>query len=119
MEIQYLIDENLSFLYQEQLHKSYPDLRILNVGQPPAPPNGTLDPEILVWCEQNNFILVTNNRKSMPGHLADHLAGGGEVPGILTFRKKFSIANILESLILIAEAGDPIEYRNCISYIPL
>ncbi|MDM8525395.1 hypothetical protein QUF80_18670, partial [Desulfococcaceae bacterium HSG8] len=29
--------------------------------------------DILLWCETDNFSLVTNNRKTMPGHLKEHL----------------------------------------------
>lgn len=63
MSIQYLIDENLPPLYQEQLRRYLPQSTILMVGDPNVPPKGTLDPEILLWCEQHDFILVTNKKK--------------------------------------------------------
>jgi len=62
--------------YRTQLLSREPRLTIWKIGMPGVPPSGTLDPEILLWCEGNDFILVTNNRKSMPVHLADHLAAG-------------------------------------------
>ena len=69
MSISYLMDENLSPLYKRQLLKNKPDLRVFAVGDPGAPSKGTLDPEILRWCEENRCILITDNRKSMPLHL--------------------------------------------------
>ncbi|MEH1922927.1 hypothetical protein [Nostoc sp.] len=51
-----------------------PEIAIKVVGESGTPPKSTLDPEILCWCEDNNFILVTNNRTSMPVHLAEHIA---------------------------------------------
>ncbi|MBW4591871.1 MAG: hypothetical protein KME46_02825 [Brasilonema angustatum HA4187-MV1] len=42
-----------------------PDIIIKVVGEPKTPPKSTLDPEILCWCEDNNFVLVTNNRTSI------------------------------------------------------
>jgi hypothetical protein len=68
-----LIDENLPPVYQTQLLRRKPELTVWMVGDPGTPPKGTLDPEILLWCEQNQFVLVTNNRRSMPVHLIDHL----------------------------------------------
>ena len=59
MSIQYLLDENLPPLYREQLLRLQPDLTVWMVGDPGVPPKSTLDPEILIWCEQNQFILVT------------------------------------------------------------
>ena len=66
MTIQYLLDEHIAPLYRTQLVRQAPDLVVRMIGDPDAPPKGTLDPEILIWCETHNFILVTNNRKSMP-----------------------------------------------------
>lgn len=117
--IQYLIDENLPNLYQEQLKHYLPELKVLMVGDPNAPEKGTLDPEILLWCEGHDFILVTNNRRSMPVHLRDHLENSHQIPGIFTFRKNFSVGKVIEDLVLIAEAGDPEEYKNRITHIPL
>ncbi|CDM97752.1 DUF5615 family PIN-like protein [Limnospira indica] len=60
-------------LYQEQILRRTRDLTVWMVGDPGIPPRGTQDPEILLWCELNKFVLVTNNRRSMPVHLAEHL----------------------------------------------
>ena len=72
MTIQYLLDKQIASLYRTQLMRHD-------------------------WCEIHEFILVTNNRKSMPKHLADHLA----------------------ELILIAGASFPKEYQDRIEYLPL
>ncbi len=74
---------------------------------------------ILDWCEQHGFILVTNNRASMPVHLADHLAEGKHIPGILAFRPKATIKAILDDLILISELADDSEFQDQIIHIPL
>ncbi len=84
MAIQYLLDEHMPPAYRTQLLSREPGLTIWKIGMPGVPPPGTLDPAILLWCEANNFVLVTNNRKSMPVHLADHLAAGRHILGILT-----------------------------------
>jgi hypothetical protein len=54
-----------------------------------CPDYGTLDPDILIWCEENEFILVTNNRKSMPVHLQDHLAENRRATGYFCFKRKY------------------------------
>ncbi len=122
MSVQYLLDENLPPLYQEQLLRYQSDLTVLIIGELSAistPAKGTLDPEILIWCESNNFILVTNNRTSMPVHLDEHLSQYRQVPGIFVLRPKATIGQIIDDLILIALAGEPQEYQNRITYIPL
>ena len=67
--IKYLLDENVDPLYRTELLKREPEMVVWRVGMPGTPPSQTLDPDILRWCEQHGFVLVTNNRKSMPMHL--------------------------------------------------
>ena len=76
MSLKYLMDENLDPIYQTQLRRKEPDLIVWAIGDPNTPSKGTLDPEILLWCEKYSFVLVTNNRSSMPVHLNEHLAQG-------------------------------------------
>ena len=115
----YLIDENISPQYRTQLLNHEPSLTVLAVGDEGAPPKSTPDPEILVWCEQNQFNLITNNRESMPQHLSDHLLAGHHVPGIFTINLEVPMGKIIEELLLIAGASDEDEYINEIKYLPL
>jgi Domain of unknown function (DUF5615) len=96
--IRYLLDENLARQWRVQLLRRLPSLTVWMVGDPSATRLGTLDPEILVWCEVHGFILVTNNRRSMPRHLADHLAAGRRVPRILALRKNSAMGQVIEDL---------------------
>ena len=115
----FLIDENISPRYRTQLLYHEPSLTVLAVGDEGAPPKSTPDPEILEWCEQHQFNLVTNNRESMPQHLSDHLSAGNHVPGIFTINLEVPMGKIIEELLLIASASDTDEYIDRITYIPL
>ncbi|MDF5734107.1 MAG: DUF5615 family PIN-like protein [Rhizonema sp. PD38] len=119
MAIRYLLDEHLNPAYRSQLVRRNPDLVVRIIGDLDVPPKGTLDPEILIWCETNEFILVTNNRKSMPRHLTDHLANNRHIPGIFTIDVNQSIGQTVEELIIIAEGSFENEYQDRIEYLPL
>src|SRR5947199_2987604 len=119
MSIRYLMDENLDPLYQTQLLIKRPRLLVYALGDPGCPSKGTLDPEILCWCEENDFFLVTNNRKSMPIHLVEHLTQGRHVPGIITLNAEMSVGETIEELILVAEEGNPSDYQDRIEYLPV
>jgi hypothetical protein len=124
-DIRFLLDENVDVLYHTQLLKREPTMVVYTtmvvwrLGMPGAPPRGTADAAILLWCEENSFILVTNNRRSMPGHLQDHLAGGRHVPGILVMSAGMSIGETIEELLLIWDASQEKEYRDRIWFLPL
>ena len=115
----YLLDEHMPRRFRRELVRRQPDLTVWFVGDLDAPPLGSPDADILRWCERNGFMLVTNNRHSMPGHLAEHLTGGGHVPGIFVLRANAAIGRVLDDLILIAEASFENEYRDRIEFIPL
>jgi hypothetical protein len=115
----YLLDENLPRWWAPTLLRLQPGLTLWPIGDPGAPPRGTLDPAILDWCETHDFILVTNNRRSMPGHLADHLAAGRHVPGILLIDVGMTAAELANELGLIAGAGRPEDFRDLILNLPI
>ena len=119
MSLRYLIDENVDPLSRRQLLKKNLEIRVYSVGDPGCPPKSTLDPDILVWCEENRCLLVTHNRTSMPTHLTAHLVQGRHVPGILVLSERMSIGETIEELLLIAEEGLPSAYEDCITYLPV
>jgi len=119
MTLKYLLDENVDKVYKRQFIQRNPTLIMWVVGDPGAPPRGTLDPEILCWCEEHDFLLVTNNRTSMPGYLAEHVAQDRHVPGIFILNDKLTIGQTIDELILIAQASFNDEYQNQIVHLPL
>ncbi len=119
MAIQYLFDENVDPAYVNQIRRRNPDLVVLAVGELTAPSKGTLDPEILIWCEIHKFILVTNNRRSMPVHLTDYLEQNCHIPGIFILNSKMSIGQNIDELILIYQGSFDDEYQDKIEHLPL
>lgn len=119
MTLKYLFDENVDPEYVRQLRRRNLELVLRVVGEPATPARGTLDPEILNWCEVTGFVLVTNNRRSMPVHLADHLTQGRHIPGVLILNPSLSMGETLDELIVIAGASFVDEYQDRIEYLPL
>jgi hypothetical protein len=116
----FLVDENLSLDIAPAVRRHNPSIDILHVGDPGAPPLKTRDPDILAFCARERRILVTKNRKSMPGHLMDHAQAGGHFSGILSVKKgrELDIGGITESLILAWEIQEAEEYFDTQDWIP-
>ncbi|HET8629630.1 MAG TPA: DUF5615 family PIN-like protein [Thermomicrobiales bacterium] len=117
--MRFLCDENVGSALIAALRQRDPALVIWAVGDPGAPPRGTADPVILLWCEEQDFVLVTNNRRTMPEHLAEHLNGGHHTPGILQLNPDIGIGETAELLLLAAHASWPDEHRDQIKYLPV
>jgi hypothetical protein len=119
MNLRYLLDEHAPHALQKYVSGADPVLDVWKLGDASAPPLGTLDPQILIWREANDFVLVTNNRKSMPLHLADHLHAGNHVPGIFVLDTRLTLQQMGEDLILIALRSFDDEHRDLITFLPL
>ena len=119
MVLRYLLDEHIPRGLIRALRQRDPGLVVWRIGQPGAPALETPDPDLLGWCEQHDFVLVTNNRATMPGHLADHLVSGRHVPGIFIVNLTLSYAAIAEELWLAAYFSLAHEYQDQIRYLPL
>ena len=118
MAVGYLLDENVDVAYRDRL-MARGSWSVRVVGGQAAPPKRTTDPDILIWCEGNDFMLVTNNRRTMPRHLADHLAAGRHVPGIVMLDDDLGIGGNIDELLLIAGASRPDEFRDRVIYLPI
>lgn len=90
----------------------------VRVGNPPGLPTGTNDPDILLWAEQEGRILVSADRKTLPGHLTTFLQAGHQSPGIFAIRRGAPLDSIVDYLAMAAHGSEPYEWQDRIEYIP-
>jgi len=57
----FILDEHVNPRLKATVHQQDPEIVVWCIGDPGAPPRGTPDPDILLWCEAKGFSLVTNN----------------------------------------------------------
>ena len=93
-------------------------LDVVRVGDPPDLPLGSTDADILTWSEQEQRILVTFDKTTLAGHLADHLQAGRHSPGIFTLRRGSRPSQIVAHLTLVAYASEAWEWQDRIEFIP-
>ena len=122
MPLGFLLDEHLRgpLWTMIQRHNLSSDLQldIVRVGDIADLPLGTLDGELLLWAEHENRILVTEDKRTMPRHLAEHLASGHHSLGVFVVRAGFSWGDVLDALVLVAHAGDPADYLDVVTFLP-
>jgi hypothetical protein len=120
--LRYLLDENLrgpvwDALLKHNWVRPSEAVDVERVGDPADLPRGTLDPEILMWAEREDRVLLSHDKASLPGHLNDHLTGGHHVPGILIIPRGVRMKKLVPELILMAHANLPGEYIDQIVYV--
>lgn len=80
--------------------------------------SGVKDENVLVIAAEENRILVTSDRKTMPGHFANFIQKQ-LCPGVLIIPQNMSVSAAIEELILIWTASEAEDYVNSIRQLPL
>jgi len=118
VKICFLIDENLSPRVAQALRNMDAEIEVLRVGDPGAPPLGALDPDILNYLHSKQCALVTDNRTSMPEHLAAHIAAGRHHGGIFWIRPTTSFKALVNALFMIWATTKAQEWVDCTDWLP-
>jgi hypothetical protein len=112
VRIRYLLDENLDPRFLRTLQQHYPQIDVLRVGDAGAPGLGVSDPAILVYAEVNRLVLVTDNRKSMPGHVEAHWRAGRHHWGIFIVAKNAAYKRLADALFVYWDASELEEWMD-------
>lgn len=79
---------------------------------------GLPDPLVLEKAAQEGRILVTHDKRTMPGHFADFLCQQ-ESPGVFIIQQSLAIGEAIEAIQMMWIASEAEEWRNLILYLPL
>jgi hypothetical protein len=118
MPVRFLLDENLSPRLRRAIKLAYPEIDVIRVGDEGAPPFATQDPDLLIWCDTHRRLLVTNDRTTMPRHLADHHATSGQHWGILWLHERAALTQVIEAIHLVWAASTAEDWHNRTGWIP-
>ncbi|MEH1817009.1 MAG: DUF5615 family PIN-like protein [Nostoc sp.] len=118
MKVRFLLDENLSPRLKVAVLRLNPAIDILRVGESNAPTLGTLDPDVLLYLQLSQRLLVTDNRASMPAHLEAHWAEGGHIWGLFWLRPRIPVGQLAQELLLVWETTEAQEWIDQLEWIP-
>ena len=118
-QIRFLFDEDTDPDLIDALWRREPALDALRVDWPEAPPAGTLDPELLITAESLGRMLVSNDKNTMPGHLAAHFAAGRRTHGVALLLQGFPWSAYIEDLLILWSASEAEEWIDATIYLPL
>lgn len=80
-------------------------------------PLGTSDPDLLLWAERHNRILVSRDRRLLGKHFTDHLMSGHKSPGIFQVRD-VALEQLVAFLVCASYASEAAEWEGRITFIP-
>ena len=90
-------------------------VRVQDVGL-----SGATDPQILHWAAQENRILLTHDFRTMPQHVAQAIAAGFSLAGVVVVPQSIAIGAAIQDILLLVDFTSPEEIKNwMIVYLPL
>jgi len=119
MKPRYLLDEHINPAIQRQLRRLIREIDVRCVGDANDSVKGTLDEDMLDWAATNEFILVSEDRRTLPSTIAARLWIGNHIAGVLFVRSSSRIGDIIETLELIWHTSEQEEFLDCTLFIPL
>ncbi|MEX0703174.1 MAG: DUF5615 family PIN-like protein [Planctomycetales bacterium] len=97
------------------LRRSTLDLvRVQDVGL-----SGTDDSGILEWAAEDERILLTHDRATMPKHAYERMIAGGAMAGMFVLDDQFPTGAAIDAILLVVDASDPSEWSGIVAYLPL
>lgn len=117
MTVRFLADEDIDSGIVEDLCSRESAIDVLDVKT--AGLRGTTDPELLELAAEQNRVLITHDRKTMPQHVRTRLEAGKSTAGVFILPQNPSaIGEVVESLLLVWAASRAEEWQDRIVYLP-
>jgi hypothetical protein len=79
---------------------------------------GTQDPDVLVAAEALGRVLISRDRRTMPGHLAAHFAAGRHTAGVILLRNGFPPGRYVQEIVNQAVTIPPADWIDRTIYLP-
>lgn len=115
--LRFLADENFNAHIVYGLQRRLPTIDIvrvqdLGVGSP-------TDSTVLELAAGDSRLLLTHDARTLIKHAYERVDAGLPMPGVIEAELSVPIAVAIDDLMLIAECGEPDEFREQVIYLPL
>jgi predicted nuclease of predicted toxin-antitoxin system len=81
--------------------------------------SATPDPELLAWAAENERILLTHDRKTMPSHVAARIETGKKLAGVIIVPRRLPISQAIDELEIIIVCSLEDEWNDLVQFLPL
>ena len=116
MKVRYQADADLNEDIVTGVRRRAPEIDFQTAHE--AGLGGMKDFEVLALAASEGRILVTHDRRTMPGHFGKFVESGNS-PGLFIVPQYAELLPVIEELILIWSASEAEEYVNSVRAVPL
>lgn len=108
-------DEDFNNDIVRGLHTRQPDLDLVRMQDMNLMQAN--DPMVLAWAAAANRVLLTHDRKTMPGFAYERITQGLPMPGVIVVSKDLSVGKAIDELHLLACCSFPGEWENRVIHL--
>ncbi len=112
-----LADENFSGDIVRGLRLRQSDLDIVRVQDVGLA--GSDDADLLAWAAENDRIVLTHDRASMPDYAYQRLARAESMPGVFILNDRFPVGRGVQEIELVTACSEHAEWNGRVVYLPL
>lgn len=76
------------------------------------------DPELLRWTAEQNRVLLTHDKRTIPDFVRDLVTAGRELPGVILIDMNAPLGKALDDLEVAVGCGQPEDFRNTVYRLP-
>ena len=112
-----LSDENFDNHIVRGLVRRLPDIDLIRVQDVGLAQ--TDDRAILDWAAHQGRILITHDRRTVPGFALDRVMVGAPMPGVFVVHGRMPIAQAIDEMLLVVQCSTENDWVDSITYFPL
>jgi len=115
--VKYLFDEDLNGRIVRGVRRRLFDLDSGTVQE--ADLSEASDPAVLDWAASQGRVVITHDHRTMRPCAEDRLKAGLPMTGLILVRQAAALGQVIDDLVLIAEATTAEEWNGTIVFLPL
>src|SRR5260370_17744342 len=102
--LRFLADENFNGEIVRGLLLRQPDLDIVTVQQIGLA--GISDPRLLEWAAENNRVVLTHDRATMPDYAFERIAIEERMAGVFILNDRFPVGEAIREILLLVQFSE-------------
>ena len=110
-------DENFHGDIVRGLRRRLPEIDLIRVQD--AGLSGISDPALLNWASEQNRILLTHDRATIPLHVVKRFKSGLKVSGVFLVDDRAAIGQLIDELMLAIQCSEQLDWHDLLVYFPL
>lgn len=81
--------------------------------------SGKDDQAVLAWAAENDRIVLTHDRATMPFYAFERVSSGEQMAGMFFLNVRFPVGESIDTLLLLNACSDQSEWRGRVIHLPL